>query len=260
MKFILPSKIPQFDFQFQLLASQDYWTNFKNSPLTIEYADCSVNFEQAYSHGKWNDYCPVGSIEFCGCHGISTPPRNIPPQLKEYACGTVCTARSEMMNTARRWHVKSSDKIKHPDNGVYAGIDEIPFEDGRFQAVEFIDEGFLSEWRVFVLDGNIVDVQNYAGDLWTLPNRDAVEHMVYKFEHTPGANAPPAYTLDVGVIPDGRTCIVEVHDFYSCGTYNFNDHYRLPLMLWSWWRWHVFSNNETKIALKPAISKDDRLF
>ena len=70
MRFLLPTKIPQFDFQFQLLASQDYWTNFKNNPLIIEYADGYVNFEQAYAHGKWNDCCPVGSIGFCNKHSI----------------------------------------------------------------------------------------------------------------------------------------------------------------------------------------------
>ena len=109
MKFLLPTKVPQFDFQFQLLASQDYWTNFKKSPLEIEYVDSSVNFEQAYKHGKWNDYCPVGSIEFCNKHGIETMPRNIPPQLKGYACGLVCTSKDEMKDNTCYWHVKSSD-------------------------------------------------------------------------------------------------------------------------------------------------------
>ena len=241
MKFILPTKVPQFDFQFQLIASQDYWTNFKNDPLVIEYANDSVNFEQAYANGRWNDYCPVGSIEFCQAHGINTLPRNIPPQLKDYSCGLVCSNRVEMKDRICYWHVKSSKQIKHPQNGMYTDISKIPFEDGEFQAVEYLDDGFLSEWRAFVLDGNIIDMQNYAGDIWTLPSKDAVESMIYSFEHAKGSNCPPAYTLDVGVHQDDiglKTSIVEVHDFYSCGTYNFNDHYRLPMMLWEWWNWH----------------------
>ena len=109
MKFLLPTKIPQFDFQFQLLASQDYWTNFKCSSLLIAYADSSVNFEQAYAHRHRNDYCPVGSIEFCSKHGINTLPRNIPPQLKDYACGLVCSNRDEMKDSICYWYVKSSE-------------------------------------------------------------------------------------------------------------------------------------------------------
>ena len=77
------------------------------------------------------------------------------------------------------WHVKSAKQIKHPKNGMYTSINDIPFEDDEFQAVEYLDDGFLSEWRVFVLDGNIIDMQNYAGDIWTLPNKYTVENMIY---------------------------------------------------------------------------------
>lgn len=241
MKFLLPAKVPQYDFQFQLLASQDYWTNFKNNPLTIEYVEDYANFEQEYANGKWNDYCPVGSIEFCNKYGITTIPRNIPPQLKDYAAGEFCTSKDKMKKYKCAWHVKSSNQIKHPKNGKYSDIDKIPFKDNEFQAVKWLDEGFISEWRVFVLDGNIIDMQNYAGDIWTLPNRFIVEDMIYDFEHARGANVPPAYTLDVGVSAyrdDEFTHIVEVHDFYACGTYNLNDHYRYPIMLWEWWNWH----------------------
>ena len=240
MKFLLPTKIPQFDFQFQLLASQDYWTNFKQSPLKIAYSeDVYIAYDGQFD--EFLDYCPVGSIEFCSKHGINTFPRNIPPQLKDYACGLVCSNRDEMKDSICYWHVKSAKQIKHPKNGMYTDINDIPFEDGEFQAVEYLEDGFLSEWRVFVLDGNIIDLQNYAGDIWTLPSKNSVENMIYFFEHAKGSNCPPAYTLDVGVHQDDiglKTSIVEVHDFYACGTYNFNDHYHYPIMLWEWWNWY----------------------
>ena len=92
-----------------------------------------------------------------------------------------------------------------------------------------------------MLDGNIIDMQNYAGDIWTLPSKNSVKSMIYAFEHAKGSNCPPAYTLDVGVHQDDiglKTSIIEVHDFYACGTYNFNDHYHYPIMLWEWWNWY----------------------
>ena len=242
MKFLLPSKIPQFDFQFQLIASQDYWTNFKHNPLEIVYCDEYVNFEEAYKHGRFNDHCPVGSIEFCNKHGINTIPRNIPISLKEYAVGTVTNDITDrMLDGINKWHVKSNSVIKHPDNGIYSLYNLPRFI--NYQAVEFIEDGFESEYRVFVLDGNIVDIQNYAGDLWILPDKYTVEKMIYQFEHTKGESVPPSYTLDVGVYLN-KTYIVELHDFYSCGTYNFNDHYRFPMMLWVWWNWYRRRNNE----------------
>ena len=95
--------------------------------------------------------------------------------------------------------------------------------------------------RAFVLDGNIIDMQNYSGDIWTLPDKKSIECMIYAFEHARGSNVPPAYTLDVGVHQDScglKTSVIEVHDFYACGTYNLNDHYHYPIMLWEWWNWY----------------------
>lgn len=230
MRFLFPTRIPKFDFQFQLLASQDYWTNFKENPLTLVFDD------DIYPMLDRTTCCPVGSLEFCAAHGIKTLPRNIPPQLKPYAVGPIAETRAELGKDS--WHVKSSTKIKHPRNGNWAGNDpKFPFADHEFQAVKYIEFGFESEWRCFVFNDGLVDMQNYAGDLWTLPDKGTIEHMIYDFEHTPGSNCPPAYTLDVGVY-EGKTYVIEVHDFYSCGTYNFNDHYRLPSMLWAWWQWH----------------------
>ena len=123
---------------------------------------------------------------------------------------------------------------------MYSDISKIPFDDGHFQAVEWLDDGFISEWRVFVLDGHIIDMQNYAGDIWTLPSKNTIMHMIYEFEHAPGMNVPPAYTLDVGVVACKllNTKVIEVHDFYACGTYSLNDHYHYPIMLWEWWNWY----------------------
>lgn len=45
--------------------------------------------------------------------------------------------------------------------------------------------------------------------------------------------APIAYTLDVG-ISDGKTVVIEVHDFFSCGFYGFSDHTIIPFMFSRW--------------------------
>ncbi len=168
-------------------------------------------------------------------------PRNIPPQLKDYACGLVVSSYDEIDNKFK-YYVKSTTCIKDSRNGVYDKSKLVKtFKDGTFQATEFLKEGFISEWRIFVLDGNIIDMQNYSGDIWTLPDKKSIECMIYAFEHARGANVPPAYTLDVGVHQDScglKTSVVEVHDFYACGTYNLNDHYHYPIMLWEWWNWY----------------------
>ena len=78
---------------------------------------------------------------------------------------------------------------------------------------------FASEWRVFVLKGEIVDVRPYSPDPFrTTPDRGRLEEMVAAYE-----GAPAAYALDVGVAErDGGTYLVEANDGYALGTYGLD--------------------------------------
>lgn len=70
--------------------------------------------------------------------------------------------------------------------------------------------------------------------------------MICVLNNSKGFSLPPAYTLDVAITAENVTRIVEMHDFYSCGTYNFDDHYNLPLMLRDWHIWHKHKKGKTK--------------
>jgi hypothetical protein len=60
-------------------------------------------------------------------------------------------------------------------------------------------------------------------------------------------SAPVAYTLDVAVCDshtfadDIGTVVIEVHDFFSCGLYGFND-IKYPNMLHRWFREYLKNN------------------
>lgn len=52
-------------------------------------------------------------------------------------------------------------------------------------------------------------------------------------------NSPIAYTLDVGIhFVDNNlvTSLIEVHDFFSCGLYGFDDKDKLPFMFYRWFK------------------------
>lgn len=72
---------------------------------------------------------------------------------------------------------------------------------------------FVSEYRCFVLDGEIVDVKRYRGDWSKAPARDVVEAAVKAYQPYRG------YAIDFGVIDDGRTVVVEVNDSFALGCY-----------------------------------------
>jgi hypothetical protein len=80
---------------------------------------------------------------------------------------------------------------------------------------------FEAEWRVFVLDGKVLDARIYRGSRWVAPIESQVLDMVKCFEES--GTAPAAYALDVGlVLPEAgepRMLLVEVNDGRALGTY-----------------------------------------
>lgn len=72
---------------------------------------------------------------------------------------------------------------------------------------------FVSEYRSFILDGELLDVRRYKGDWAKTPSRDVVEAAVRAWK------GPRAYTIDFGVTSKGETLIVECNDAYAMGAY-----------------------------------------
>jgi len=73
---------------------------------------------------------------------------------------------------------------------------------------------FISEYRVYVSDGEILDICRYKGDPLVLPNIASVVEMVKRTSHY-----ACAYGLDVGILKSGETALVEVNDFCCLGNY-----------------------------------------
>ncbi len=73
---------------------------------------------------------------------------------------------------------------------------------------------FVSEYRGFVLERELVGMRHYKGDWSKAPDRSPVEAAVLAFR-----NCPAAYTLDWGVTSDGRTLLVEANDGFAMGSY-----------------------------------------
>ncbi len=76
---------------------------------------------------------------------------------------------------------------------------------------------FLAEWRVFVLDGEILDVRLYKGSRFAAPDEATVREMVSTL--VASGEAPSAFGLDVGLVAGAGTRVVEVNEGFSLGTY-----------------------------------------
>lgn len=166
---------------------------------------------------------PIGSVEFAlawfKAMGVdNVKPLNIPRELWRFCDRRVTTGFLCDFNGS--YMIKDIDKVKADGNGfVHLCCDER--RDKEWFITEWLPD-VMSEWRVFVFDGKVCDIRCYSGDFWKTPDREYIERVVKEYNN-------PSYTLDVMVTPN-RTEILELHDFFSCGLYGFDDYSVLPLM------------------------------
>lgn len=74
---------------------------------------------------------------------------------------------------------------------------------------------FVSEYRLFIHRGLIVDCRRYRGIYTRLVDIEGVgQDCVKAFK-----SAPVAYALDLGLTLEGKTLVVEVNDAFSLGAY-----------------------------------------
>lgn len=122
------------------------------------------------------------------------------------------------------WFIKDADRLKHFSfNGCLNCFDKERdkelFNSQNYVISEIVD--IVSEYRVFVSDLKIKAIQNYDGDCTIFPDVKLLREMVgiYYLEQ----NRPESYTMDIAVLRNGRTIILEVHPVTSVGTYGYDD-------------------------------------
>lgn len=241
MKFIIPNRKddkPELEMINQLRFSQDYF-KWKNPDAEFE-----ITNEFEVPSFQMKNYCPVGSVEFCQeifkySNLPYSKPINIPNCLMKFR---KCQNNSfEGFENGEKAFIKSTEIIKSELNDLYR-IDEATryiFRDGNFQISKYI-ENIESEYRVFVYENKIVGMKHYLGDPFVTPDEYVVRNFIDIISKSNENRI--AYTLDVAVIQDDtmdyETIPIEMHDFFACGLYGFDDNEKYPWMLWRWWNYY----------------------
>lgn len=91
---------------------------------------------------------------------------------------------------------------------------------------------WLSEYRIFVMQGNIVGIQHYKGDSIIEINKDVVSKAVELLEQS--SEKTSAYALDFGVSSGGETALVEWNDAFSIGSYGLDKAIYTDLLITRW--------------------------
>lgn len=185
------------------------------------------------------EWCPIGSIEFVHKYylehfGLELKPKNVPECLFPYAGRKinnleVSETRILYLPRVSGLYIKSNTIEKWEGNRLYKPQEAIAtLPPGSYQISEILETE--AEYRCFVYEHKLLGVHFYQGDFWKYPDLDKIETMISAYK-----NSPSAYTLDVVIHKDSDnyvTSVLEVHDFYACALYGFQDLERLPFMYW----------------------------
>ncbi len=173
----------------------------------------------------------VGSVqsteEFFRRVGVEVPKYlGYPLGLVEYLNRNVTTVNFGEINEERfpyPFFVKPWEDVKRFTGSVVASdrqlemlrvFDKIP-DDMKVYVSECID--IASEHRCFVHKGKLMGIQFYAGDFTKFPDVKLLYEMIGSY-----VEPPVAYTLDVAVLDDGSTELIEVNDMWAIGSYGLD--------------------------------------
>ena len=111
------------------------------------------------------------------------------------------------------------------DQMIYSCIEGLP-GDTEVLAYKPFREEILSEWRVYIHQGKIVDSRNYSGDFTISPDyRFFLEKVLKENE----GKFPISYTIDIGILGGYQFCdnvVIEYNDMWAIGNYGMpNDLY-----------------------------------
>lgn len=100
-------------------------------------------------------------------------------------------------------------------------------ENPKIYTSEVLD--FVSEYRVFVRYGQILDCKHYCGDPMVFPDPAVIKDAISKYK-----SAPDAFGIDFAATKEGKTLLIEVNDAWALGCYGLESHLYAKFLLTRW--------------------------
>lgn len=109
-----------------------------------------------------------------------------------------------------------------------------------------------SEFRVYVIDEEVVGVDHYDGDHDTPLDMSTVKQALLAYRTS--GTAPSAYGIDFGVLETGQTALVEANDGYALGAYTIAAEPYTNLLVRRWQELLSISGAAKKMGSTHAAS------
>lgn len=157
-----------------------------------------------------------------------------PEELKEFLGRTIQESTlSNIANNPETWpiFIKSKEQkritgkvIRNASDLVGLGYQE---ENPEIYISEVMD--FVSEYRVFVRYGEVLDCKHYWGDPMVFLDAAIIKAAISKYQ-----SAPDAYGIDFAVTKEGKTVLIEVNDAWALGCYGLEMHLYAKFLITRW--------------------------
>lgn len=144
---------------------------------------------------------------------------HVPPELQKFALREIKTCSLlEALKMGYGTFIKPIPEEGKKFNGfVYSNqmdLIKVVNVDENNSVIVSEAVNFVSEWRCYILKGEMLDSRNYSGNFRAIPDFRIADEIIKSWD-----NAPIAYSCDIGLLKDGRTAIVECNDVMSLGSY-----------------------------------------
>ena len=227
MNFLLQTKYGKID-DVEVFNARDLIIHSRglNSYLLMDYSELKS------TNKDFSDWIPIGSLEFVRewlkkYHNISEMrPIEVPEVLRKekYLGRSYDVVSFDDLELKGYKFIKDIDKLKQfsftGDLGNLDKNDESIFVSQNYLISNVVE--IMSEYRVFVSDIYIKAIQFYDGDCTVFPDVSLLREMVGKYYII--QDRPKSYTMDIAVLKNGRTIILEVHPVVSVGTYGYSEY------------------------------------
>lgn len=160
---------------------------------------------------------------------------NIPQELLKYTKRDIeiMTMKQFKQQTKLPIFVKPESKLKEFVAGVITKessrkdfFNDIS-DDSLVLTSSVID--IVSEYRGFVIEGELKSLQYYRGELDYYPDCKVIREAIKDFK-----SSPIAYSIDFGVTSSNETVLIECNDGWSLGSYGCESSIYVKLLLKRW--------------------------
>jgi hypothetical protein len=198
---------------------------------------------------------PVGDLDFVSLflqkiHGVKNMnPIEVPEVLRrdEFLKREYSIVEKKDLPKRGRYFTKYVSKLKvFSHTGLietlqYEEEGKEPFlKDGLYQVSEVVD--IVAEYRCFIHNNKLIAINYYDGDCTIYPDSTLIKKAILMYQMDP--DRPAAYTMDIAVIRDRGTAILEIHPWVSVGLYGYVFGSSLPYCYRDGFRWYVEKNKE----------------